>query len=76
MSARVGLTPEEYAPLLKGTHLLTLAEAKEHFKKAPGLASVYGSSTIVDAFNVANKVYEKHQVVDDYFDPSIVESLP
>jgi NitT/TauT family transport system substrate-binding protein len=29
MSARVGLKPEAYLPLLKGTHLLSLEEGKK-----------------------------------------------
>lgn len=75
LSARVGLTPEEYEPLLGGTYLLSLTEAKERFKKADGLGSVYGSSKIVDDFNVANKVYEKAQKIEDYLDPSITMGL-
>jgi NitT/TauT family transport system substrate-binding protein len=75
MSARVGLTPEQYKPLMKGTHLLNLAENIKHYKKADGFDSIYGSSTIVDDFNVKNTVYKVPQKVDDYFDPSFVEEL-
>jgi len=75
MSARVGLTPEQYKPLMKGTHLLNLAENIKHYKKAPGFESIFGSSTIVDDFNVKNTVYKVPQKVDDYFDPSFVEEL-
>jgi NitT/TauT family transport system substrate-binding protein len=75
MSARVGLTPEQYKPLMKGTHLLNLAENIKHYKKADGFESIYGSSTIVDDFNVKNTVYKTPQKVDDYFDPSFVEEL-
>jgi NitT/TauT family transport system substrate-binding protein len=73
MSARVGLTAEAYAPLLKGTHLIDLAEAKKVFKKAEGLTSLYGSSRVADEFNVANAVYKTHQDVDSYIDPSFTE---
>ena len=59
MSARVGLTAEEYKPLMKGTYILDLAEAKKRWAKAEGLDSVYGSSKIVDDFNVKNKVYKE-----------------
>ncbi len=44
MSKRVGLSPEEYLPLLKGTHLLDVAAGKKTFKKGDGLDSLYGSS--------------------------------
>ena len=37
MSARVGLTPAAYKPLLEGTHLLDLAEGKKIYKKGKGL---------------------------------------
>ncbi|MEL7043874.1 MAG: ABC transporter substrate-binding protein, partial [Pseudomonadota bacterium] len=36
MAARVGLSPEEYAPLLDGTKLLTLEEAKALFNETDG----------------------------------------
>lgn len=75
MSARVNLTPEEYAEFVDGTKILTLAEAKKAFEKGDGLDSIYGSSVIVDKFNVDNKVYEKAQVVDDYIDPSITAAI-
>ena len=75
MSARVGLTPEQYKPLMKGTHLLNLAENIKHYKKAEGFESIFGSSKIVDDFNVKNTVYKAPQKVDDYFDPSFVEEL-
>jgi NitT/TauT family transport system substrate-binding protein len=74
MSARVGLTPEAYKPLLKGTHLIDVAEGKEVFKKGPGLNSLYGSSHIADDFNVANAVYKSHQDVETYIDPSFTDA--
>lgn len=36
MSARVGLTPAAYKPLLKGTHLLTLADAQKRSSRRRG----------------------------------------
>src|SRR6185295_12173779 len=74
MSARVGLTPEQYEPLMKGTHFLDAKENKEHFKAGKGLESVYGSSEIVDAFNVKYSVYKKAQAVKGYLDPSLVQA--
>jgi NitT/TauT family transport system substrate-binding protein len=75
MAARVNLSPEEYQPFLKGTRILSLAEAKKAFEKADGLGSIYGSGTVVDKFNVDNKVYEKPQPVADYVDPTLINSL-
>lgn len=75
MAARVGLKPEEYKPFLAGTKLLTAAEAKKAFEKGEGFTSLYGSSAIVDAFNVANKVYEKPQKIEAYIDAGLVKKL-
>jgi NitT/TauT family transport system substrate-binding protein len=75
MSARVNLSPESYLPFLAGTKILTLAEAKKAYTKGPGLDSLYGSSTVVDQFNVTHKVYEKAQKIEDYIDPSITLGL-
>ena len=71
MSARVGLTPAQYKPLLNGTKLLTLEESAKVLKKADGFSSIYGSSKISDDFNVKYKVYADHQDVDSYIDPSL-----
>jgi len=71
LSGRVGLTPEEYKPLLGGTKLQTLAEGKKIFEKGDGFKSLYGSSAIVDDFNVKNGVYKEKQDVDSYIDPSL-----
>ena len=75
MAKRVGLTPEEYLPLIKGTHLLDVAAGKKTFKKGDGLASLYGSSKNADDFNVANAVYKEAQKVDSYIDPSLTEAV-
>jgi NitT/TauT family transport system substrate-binding protein len=75
MSKRVGLTPEEYLPLLKGTHLLDVAAGKKTFKKGDGLDSLYGSSKNSDDFNVANAVYKEAQKIDSYIDPSLTEAV-
>lgn len=75
MAARVSLPPEEYQGFVKGTKILTLAEAQKAYKEGNGLDSIYGSNVIVDEFNVANKVYDKPQPTADYIDPSITASL-
>jgi NitT/TauT family transport system substrate-binding protein len=74
MSARVGLTPEAYLPLLKGTKLLTLSDAKKVYIKAAGFGSIYGSSKIADDFNVANGVYKAAEKVDSYIDASFTNA--
>ena len=75
LSGRVGLKPEEYKPFLAGTKLLTLAEGKKVFEKGDGFKSLYGSSKIVDDFNVKNDVYKEKQDVDSYIDPSLTNEL-
>ncbi len=74
MAARVGISPAAYLPLLKGTHLLSLADGKKAYVKAPGFGSIYGSSRVADDFNVANGVYKAHQDVDSYIDPSFTNA--
>jgi NitT/TauT family transport system substrate-binding protein len=73
MSARVGLTPDVYKGLMKGTHLLNAADNIKHYAKGEGFESIYGSSKIVDDFNVKNAVYKAPLKVEEYFDPSLVE---
>ena len=74
MAARSGITPAEYLPLLKGTKLLSLDAGRKVFVKAEGFGSLYGSTKIVDAFNVANAVYKAAQPVDSYIDPSLTNT--
>ena len=75
LAARVGLEPEAYKPLLKGTHLIDLAEGKKTFEKGEGLSSLYGSSVIANDFNVKNDVYKEAQDVDSYIDPSLINAV-
>lgn len=75
LAARVGLDPEAYKPLLKGTHLIDLAEGKKTFEKGEGLSSLYGSSVIANEFNVKNDVYKESQDVDSYIDPSLINAV-
>jgi NitT/TauT family transport system substrate-binding protein len=71
MAARVGIAPQAYLPLLKGTKLLSLAEGRKIFVKADGFKSLYGSSKNVDDFNVNNGVYKQRQNLDNYIDVSV-----
>jgi len=73
MSARVGLKPEEYKPLMAGTFILDLAGNQKAWAKAESLESIFGSSKTVDDFNQANKVYKAPVKYAEYFDPSLVE---
>ena len=73
MASRVGLGPVEYKPFLKGTKILTREEANVFMVKADGFKSIYGSTKIADDFNVANQVYAKPEVIDDYIDPSLMK---
>jgi NitT/TauT family transport system substrate-binding protein len=75
MAAKAGAKVEEYAAAMPGTYFLSAEEAKAKYKKGPGLDSIYGSSTVANDFNMTNKVYKDSQNVDEYIDPSIVNSL-
>lgn len=75
MAARVGVPAAEYGALLSGTKLLTLPEAKAAYVKAAGFKSIYGSSKIVDDFNVKYGVYKTPQAIDSYLDPSLTSGL-
>lgn len=70
MAARSGISPAEYLPLLKGTKLLSLEAGRKIYVKGDGFQSLYGSSKIVDQFNVTNAVYKAPQNVDSYLDAS------
>lgn len=71
LSARVNLSAAEYEPFFKGTYILSLNEGLERWKKASGLGSVYGSSDIVNEFNVKFEVYDSLLNIDKYLDPSL-----
>ena len=73
MASRVGLGPVEYKPFLKGTYILTRDEANKFMVKGDGFKSIYGSTKIADDFNVANQVYDKPEVIDDYIDASLTQ---
>jgi len=75
MSARVGLTPDAYKKLMGGTAFQDLEGDVTHFKKGDGLESIYGSSKIVDDFNVKNNVYKAPMKFEEYLDPSVVGEI-
>ena len=75
LSGRVKVSPEEYEGFLRGTHILTLDEATKRWDTADGLGTVYGSSKVVNEFNVKFKVYEKSQDTAKYLDPSFTKAV-
>jgi NitT/TauT family transport system substrate-binding protein len=75
MSARDGVDPKTYQHFFKGTHLLSLAEAKKAYVKSDALTSIYGSDSNADAFNVRNGVYKTPQDVSDYIDDSLMKNF-
>ena len=74
LSAKVSITPEEYEPFFKGTKILTLDEALKAWEKGDGLDSIYGSSVVVDKFNVENEAYGESLDTSKYFDPSLTKA--
>ena len=75
MASRVELAAAEYAPFLDGTYLLTKDEAKEIGAATEGFKSLTGSTEIVDAFQVENKVYDEAQKLSEYIDLSLLNEL-
>jgi NitT/TauT family transport system substrate-binding protein len=72
MAARVGLAPDAYKALLKGTHLIDLAEGRRYFEKAKGFGSLYGSSEIANGFNVKNGAYKESLDIAGFIDASLM----
>ena len=71
MASRVQLPAAEYKPFLSGTQILSKEEATEAFSKSEGFKSIYGSSKIVDKFQVDNQVYGEAQDIESYIDSSL-----
>ena len=71
LSARVQISPDEYEPFFRGTYILSLDEALAAWQVGEGLDSIFGSSVVVDAFNVEQGVYEEPLEVERYFDPTL-----
>jgi NitT/TauT family transport system substrate-binding protein len=74
LAARSGITPEEYLPFLKGTHLLSLADSKKIYVDGEGYMTLIGSTKAADAFNVANETYAKPEDVASYLDASFTQA--
>ncbi|NNM85050.1 MAG: ABC transporter substrate-binding protein [Phycisphaerales bacterium] len=75
MSARDGLTPAQYKAFLYGTKLHDLKMDYNAMKVGTGFTSIYGSSHVVDKFNVEHGVYKTLQFTPAYIDPEFVNAL-
>lgn len=75
MSARVGLTSEQYSGLIGGTFFLGAAGNVKHYQPGATLESIVHSSTIVDGFNVSHGVYKVAQKVDGYLTSDLVKAV-
>jgi len=75
MSARVGLSAEEYKPLMGGTYFLTLDESMKHYQKGDDLSSVVFSNKTVDDFQVKNAVYKTAMPYEQYLDASLIDEV-
>jgi NitT/TauT family transport system substrate-binding protein len=75
MAARVGMSAEPYKALMGGTHFLDAKGNLEHFKKDDTLMSVYGSSKVVDKFQLDNKIYKAPVAYEQFLDPSLVAEV-
>lgn len=75
MSARVGLTPDQYAPLMKGTFLLDAEGNVKHYKVGDTLESILQSSRVVDGFNMQNSVYKTAQKPESYLNSDLVSAV-
>ena len=76
MASRVNLDADEYKPLLEGTFILPLEEAKRiGNSEAEDFSSLIGSTVIVDGFQVDNGVYPEAQKLDRYIDMSLMNEL-
>ncbi len=75
MSARVGLSPEQYAPLLKGTFFLDAEGNAKHYRPGDTLESVFFSSQVVDGFNVEHGVYKVAQKPEAYLNAGFLAGV-
>jgi NitT/TauT family transport system substrate-binding protein len=73
MAARAGVSAEDYAAFMSGTHLLPLkAGTQVMTARTSGFDSVAGSAAIANDFNVKNEVYKESQDVAAYIDASLM----
>jgi NitT/TauT family transport system substrate-binding protein len=75
MSARVGMSQDPYKALMGGTHFLDAKGNLDHIKAGETLMSVYGTSKVVEKFQLDKKIYKAPVAYDQYLDPSLVEEV-
>ncbi|HTV22180.1 MAG TPA: ABC transporter substrate-binding protein [Polyangiaceae bacterium] len=75
MSARVGLSPEQYAGLMKGTFFLDAEGNAKHYRQGDSLESVFFSSKMVDGFNIEHGVYKVSQKPESYLNADSITKL-
>jgi NitT/TauT family transport system substrate-binding protein len=75
MSARVGLTSEQYAPLIRGTFFLDAEANAKHYQRGDTLESIFHSSQVVDGFNLEHGVYKVSQKPDGYLNAAFMSAL-
>lgn len=75
LSARVQVSPQEYEALFFGTRILNLQEALKVWEDRDSLDSLFGSTRVVNEFNVANGVYEEPLDIEGYLYPALVREF-
>ncbi len=75
MSARVGLTADQYSGLIGGTFFLGAEGNAKHYKRGDSLESVFYSTQVVDGFNMENGVYKVSQKPDAYLNADFIGAL-
>jgi NitT/TauT family transport system substrate-binding protein len=75
MSARVGLSPDQYAGLIGGTFFLGAEGNAKHYRAGDSLESVFFSSQMVDGFNMDHGVYKVSQKPEAYLNPELIGKL-
>jgi NitT/TauT family transport system substrate-binding protein len=75
LARRVQVSPQEYEALFFGTRILDLNEVLQVWEVGDGLDSIFGSTRIVNEFNVANGVYDEPLEIEGYLDPSLTREF-
>jgi NitT/TauT family transport system substrate-binding protein len=75
MSARVGLSPDQYAGLMQGTFFLDAEGNAKHYAQGDSLESVFFSSKLVDGFNLEHGVYKVSQKPEAYLNADLIAKL-
>ena len=74
MAARVGVTPEKYEEMLRGTKLMPLSVSITKYEKDDGFDSLSRSTEMIDRFNLRHGIYSRAEKIDDYIDASFTKA--